>query len=63
MTRKKWRKKMVAMVCRVNEMTGHKTTGETLRYYRDLTLKDVPAMHSYAESWACMEPVRKHVGM
>ena len=63
MTRKKWQKKMVALVCKINEQTGYKTSGATLRYYRDMTLKDVPAMHSYAESWACMEPVRHHVGM
>ena len=63
MTRKKWRKKMIAMVCRINEKTGNKITGETLRYYRDKTLKDMPAMHSYAESWALMDPVRRHVGM
>lgn len=63
MTRKKWRKMMVAMVCKINDKTGYKTNGSTLRYYRDMSLKDVPAMSSYAESWACMEPVRRHVGM
>ncbi len=63
MTRKKWKKKMIALVCRVNEQTGNKITGAVLRYYRDATLKDMPAMHSYAESWAFMEPVRRCVGM
>ena len=63
MTRKKWRKNMVAMVCKVNEKYGGKTTGSALRFYRDKTIKDMPACSSYAESWAMMEPVRRCVGM
>lgn len=65
MTRKRWIKLNVALAVKVNQKTGFKTTGETLKYYRDFkATKDFksPGL-TYENTWENLKLVREFVGM
>ena len=62
MTKKKFRKMMVALMVKVLEKNGKHIDGKTLAWYRDKDLTSIKAQ-SYAEAWEVVKPLRDLVGM
>ena len=63
MTKKRWRKLMVALACRIQEDNGKHIDGMTLRFYRDKDITTLKGISSYEEAWKYMKPARDCVGM
>ena len=62
MTKKKFRKMMVALMVKVLERNGKHIDGKTLAFYRDKDLTNMKA-ENYKEAWESMKPLRDLVGM
>lgn len=63
MTKKRWRKMMVALAVRIAEDNGTHVTGKILNFYRDKDITTLKGINSYAEAWKYMKPARDCVGM
>jgi hypothetical protein len=62
MTRKKFRKMMVALATKVYESQGLHISGDILEFYRDIDVRTMKA-NSYEEAWEMVKPLREAVGM
>lgn len=65
MTKKKWKKNMMALMVKCYAMYGRKMNGVNVgKFYRDHTFNDFNNYYkSYSEAWKDMEVFRKRVGM
>ena len=62
MTKKRFRKLMVALMTKVYENNGKHIDGATLAFYRDKDMTNMK-VNSYAEAWELVKPLRESVGM
>ena len=64
MTRKRYIKLVVALCEKLQKgYDGKHLNGETLKFYRERSLKDMPKYSSYADAWNDLKPARDCVEM